>query len=107
MSAIFQGKWAQATPYPLFTADSRTRIDNITAYNSSASDVLFKLYIVPSGFAADEQYVVVADTIPAGATFPCMEIAGHDLEAGDQIVASASVASVVAVRGTGRVGVTN
>jgi hypothetical protein len=103
VSVLFEGRWALDTPISIFSAAQRTTIDKLTACNTGPDDVVLTLYLVPPGMTAQDQYQVVSGAmIQAGGTYLCAELVGHDLEAGGEIFAEASIASVVSVRASGR-----
>ena len=85
-------------------ASTKTIIDKFTATNIDASSHTLNVYIVPSGGAASDANRVVKDqTITAGQCYNfSSEIQNQILTTGDTLQISASTASNINIRCSGR-----
>lgn len=90
------------TEYTVPTAKT-TIIDKFTATNTDASAQTVTINIVPSGDTAGAANTIIsAYSIAAGAIKDFTEIQNHILAAGDFISVTASAASKVVIRSSGR-----
>lgn len=84
-------------------ANTRTIIDKMTATNTSGSAATITVKLIPqSGAAGAANTLISAQSIAAGASYLCPEIAGHILKAGDIISTLAGTASAITIRVSGR-----
>ena len=81
----------------------RTIIDKFTATNVDGSSRTISVYLIPSGDTASASNQIIKDlSISAGATDDIEELKNQVLATGDKIAVSASAASVVTIRVSGR-----
>lgn len=102
---LIQAKYAGVAATTEYTAPvlTRTLIDKFTATNTDASARTLTINIVPSGAGvALSNTVTSALSIAAGASVTIPEMQNQILEAGDFISCTASVASKVVIRMSGR-----
>jgi hypothetical protein len=93
---------AQTTQYTT-PVNTRTIIDKMTATNTTAGAVVLTTNLVASGGAAAATNVVMStQSIAAGATYACPEVAGHILNPGDFISTLAGAAASIVIRISGR-----
>lgn len=103
-TALVEHKFIEAAETTQFTALSKTIIDAVSVTNTSSSAAELDLGIVPSGGAAgSDNRSVESRTIRAEEAYLCPELIGQLLEVGDFISASASAASSLNIRISGRV----
>lgn len=93
-----------ATGQTFYTATNVTAIiDKITLTNTSASAVSATIDLVDGGSVAGvSQRVISARGIAPGDTYICPEAVGHVLNPLDSIQGSASTASAITIRISGR-----
>ena len=81
---------------------TRTIVDKMVVTNTTAGALLFTAYLVPSGGAVGASTKVInAQSVAAGASYLCPEVAGHTLNAGDAIQTEASALGLT-LRASGR-----
>jgi hypothetical protein len=104
LKVLIQGVHVTTSAVAYHAASALTIIDKFTASNTSGSDATLTVHLVPSGgSAAAGNKVLPSVNVEAGKVYLCAELVGHDLEAGDSIVALASVGSAISIRASGRV----
>ena len=89
----------------LYTAPANTRtiIDKATITNTTAGAVTATVKLVPSGGSVGASNTVIsAQSIAAGASYLCPELAGHILNTGDFVSALAGAATSLTIRISGR-----
>lgn len=102
---LIQAKFAAASATAEYSVPTgkRTIVDKFTATNHDASARTLAIHLVPSGGSPAASNQVTKDvTISAGQTLEILDVKNHILEAGDAISVSASVASQVVIRASGR-----
>ena len=102
---LVEGVVAAAANTTQYTAPANTRtlIDKMTATNTTAGAVTLTVNLVPSGGAAAAANTVMsAQSIAAGATYTCPEVAGHTLNPGGFLSTNAGAAGSISVRVSGR-----
>lgn len=93
---------AETTQYTA-PANTRTIIDKMTATNTTGAAVTLTTKLVPSGGTAGPSNTVMsAQSIAAGATYLCPEVAGHTLNPGDFLSTLAGAAASITIRVSGR-----
>ena len=102
--ALIQSQQLAATTTTYYTAvNVRTIIDKFTLVNTTAGALTVTVDAVDSGGTAGAtERLISARSIAAGETYTCPEIVGHILNPGDSIQASASAATSITVRASGR-----
>lgn len=97
-----QAENAQTTQ---FTAPSiRARIEQFTVTNTSASSVTFSVNLVASGDTpGDDNLIIDAYSIGAGASYTCPEAIAQVLEEGDYISTLASASGALTMSASGRI----
>lgn len=101
---LVQGKRVENTPTQQYvSANCQTIIDSGIVTNTSGAPVTLNLWLVAVGNTqADETLIAKAVSIAAGATYPCPELAGKRLDAGDMVWAEASAVTSLSFRMDGR-----
>lgn len=102
---LVEGTQIPAANTNLYTAPANTRtiVDKATATNTTAGAVTITFNLVASGGSASATNTVIsAQSVAAGATYLCPEVAGHVLNPGDFISAIAGTATSISVRVSGR-----
>jgi len=101
---LVPGKYIESSTTTQYTANAvKTVIDKFTVNNISSSNVTIDVNIVrEGGSASDSNSVIKQHTIPSGVTYLTPEMVGQTLNTGDFITASASIASSVSLRVSGR-----
>jgi hypothetical protein len=102
---LAEGQFSNTTATTLYTAPAgvTTIIDKLSALNSDAATRTLSIYIVPSGQAVGDQYLVAkAVSMLAGTLYDSSEMKNQILNTGDSVVVTASVANVVTLRVSGR-----
>lgn len=98
-----QAENAQTTQY---TATNVTAIiDKFTVTNTTGTAATFAANLVTSGDTAADDNLLIDDqkvSILPGETYPCPELVGHVLGAGDFISTLAGTASALTIRCSGR-----
>jgi len=92
---------ASATTY--YTATNvRTRVDKMTACNTTAGAITLTVYrITVGGSASAANTIISARSIAPGETYTCPEAVGHWLAPGDFIQALASSATSITLMASG------
>lgn len=102
---LIDAKYASNSLTTEYTTPTSTTaiIDKFTATNTDASSRTLDVHLVPAGGSADATNKITSGlSIAAGASVDLPEMKNHVLEAGDFISATASVASKVVIRASGR-----
>lgn len=102
---LIDAKQAAATATTEYTcpASTKTIIDKFTGTNTTATAVTLDVHLVPSGGTADAtNKIISAKSIAQDATYTCPEVVGHVLDAGDFIAVTASAATSITIRASGR-----
>jgi len=102
---LISAKYASDTDTTEYTspADTKTIIDKFTATNNDASDRTLTVNIVPNGGTlGNDNLIMIATSIAAGATRDFSELQNQILNDGDSVSVVASVASMVIIRMSGR-----
>jgi hypothetical protein len=102
---LFETAQLPAANTDLYTAPvgTRTIIDKMTVTNPTAAAVTVTVFLVPAaGAAGAANTVISAQSVAAGQSYLCPEVAGHVLNTGDKITAVASTATALVVRVSGR-----
>lgn len=103
---LIEAKYAEASEATQYAAPaaSSVLIDKFTATNVSASDAALTVHLVPGGTYAASDNIITKDlTLAAGQTRSLAELAGHVLDPTDCITTTASAASAIVIRASGRV----
>jgi hypothetical protein len=82
--------------------NNKTLIDKFTGRNYSGGAVTLSVYIVPSGGSAATSNLIVLYSLAAGETYTFPEMIGQALDPGDFIVTTASAATSICIRSSGR-----
>lgn len=101
---LFTAKYAANAATTEYTAPvgTRTLIDKFIGYNGSAGALTLTVNLVASGGAAGVSNTVIVKTIPAGETYTFPEVVGNYLEPGGFISVTASAATSIVIRASGR-----
>ena len=101
---IIQSKDAANVATTQYTAAAgvRTIIDKFTATNYSAGAQSLNINLVPSGGAVANSNLIKTKTLAAGECYVWPEIVGHTLNPGDFISTTASAATSINIRASGR-----
>ena len=102
---LVEGVVAAAANTTQYTAPANTRtiIDKMTATNTTAGAVTLTVNLVASaGAASAANTVMSAQSIAAGTTYTCPEVAGHVLNPGGFLSTNAGAAASISVRVSGR-----
>jgi hypothetical protein len=92
-----------ATTYFTCPAGSRVIIDKLTATNTTGATVQVTCNIINSGSSVGAANTITsAQNVAAGASYLFAEVAGHVMEAGQQLSLNAS-ATGLTIRASGRV----
>ena len=97
-----QAENAQTTQYTSPAAGKGTLLDKFTATNTSASSVTLSINLVSDGTPSDNDLVIKARSIAAGATETFPELVGSFLPAGAIISTIASAGTALTIRANGR-----
>lgn len=105
-TVLIESKTAESGLTDQYTSGSgiTTIIDKFTATNYDASTAYsISVYLVPSGGSTSNSNLIVkTKTLQPGETYTFPEIVGAALASGDKISTSASGASVINIRSSGR-----
>lgn len=102
---LIESQYAPSTDTILYTVPANTTaiVDHFTACNSSAGAVTLTIHLVPRGGSVDNSNILTkATSLAAGATYIASEMQSQILSTGAQIVVSASAATSISVRCSGR-----
>jgi hypothetical protein len=101
---LIPAKVAENSVTSQYTAVSvRAIIDKFTATNYSASTVTLTVHLISAASVVGDGNVIVKEkAIQPSETYTFPEIVGHILQAGDSISTSASAATSVNIRCSGR-----
>lgn len=84
-------------------ANTKAIIDKFTATNTDSGAVTITINIVPSGSSSGTSNIIIkAQSLAAGATYDFTQMQNQILNAGDFVRVTASVASVMVIRMSGR-----
>lgn len=103
--ALFSAQYAPASSTTVYTvpAGVRTIVDKFTATNVDASSHTLSVNLVANGDVVGNQNTIIsALTITAGATVDLSSLQNQILNSGDQFSVVASAVSVISIRGSGR-----
>lgn len=101
---IIPAKQAEAAQTGQYTAiNCKTVIDKFTATNTTGSNVVISVNLIPSGGAASASNLIVqARPIAPGSTYSFPELVGQVLEAGGVISTLAGTAAALTISAAGR-----
>lgn len=102
---LVEGVQAAASNTTQYTAPANTRtiIDKMTATNTTGvAATLTTNLVAAAGSASASNTVMSAQSIAAGATYVCPEVAGHILNPGDFLSTLAGTAAAITIRVSGR-----
>jgi hypothetical protein len=104
IKVLIPAKQAEGSITTQYTATNcKTIIDKFTATNTSASNLLFNVYLVTSGGVAAASNLIVSKlSIAPDETYTFPELIGQALEPGGFISTLASVATSLTIRASGR-----
>lgn len=102
---IIPAKEAENVQTTQFTSTNvKTIIDKFTATNTSGVAITLSINLVTIGGAAgNDNLIVQAQSVAAGATYISAEIVGHTLDVGGFISTIASAATGLTIRASGRI----
>lgn len=102
---LIAAKQAENVATSQYTAPvgTRTIIDKFTATNTSGATATLTVNIVTNaGAAGDSNTIIKAKALNAGETYSFPELVGQILAAGDFISTTASAATSITIRASGR-----
>jgi hypothetical protein len=102
--ALFNALLAQNVETGQYTTPSGTRtiIDKLSGYNTSAGVVTVTIKLIPSGGGAGASNTLAVKSFAVGEAYTFPEIVGHVLAPGDVLSTLASTGAAVAIRASGR-----
>lgn len=103
-AVLIEPKLAEATNTVQYTADGVNAIvDKFTITNNGAAAATITINVVTSlGTASPANRIVNARNIEVGECYTCPEIVGHVLIDGDYVSTTASAATTLTIRASGR-----
>lgn len=103
--ALIDSKFAANAATTEYTAPTSTRtiVDKFTATNTDTGAQTITIYLVPNGGTASASNTVIqAKSLSSGSTYDFTELKNQIFNTGDFIAVSASIASKVVIRASGR-----
>lgn len=104
VKVLVPSKIMEITQQKQYTATNcRAIIDVVTITNTSSSNAVFSLNLIPKDSTADSSNLFVKNrSIAPNESYRCPEIVGHNLEDGGSISTIAGTASALIMRISGR-----
>lgn len=101
---LIKSKQAENTATAQYTVTSgRTVVDSFTATNTTGSNAILTVYLVPSGGSSGATNAIIyARTIVPGECYTCPEMVGKGLELGSYIATLASASAAITIHASGR-----
>lgn len=104
-TCLVDAQYVSNTTTTYYTAPSSTRaiIDLVTVTNRTGGAVTIDVYLVPLADSADDENKIIrAESVAAGATVIIEELKGQVLETGDFLSCTASAGGSLVLRVSGR-----